>query len=100
MPVVIKGGSCSKCLELRFNLESEWYENGIDKGEMTRFSGYDPAIYEYCEKNSSTFKHKYLGADITEHLFYAVPETKDSEIRVEVTDHCGNVYTRKMQQSK
>jgi hypothetical protein len=41
-----------------------------------------------------------LGADITEHLFYAVPETKDSEIRVEVTDHCGNVYTRKMQQSK
>ncbi len=78
----------------------KWYENGIDRGEMTRFSGYDPAIYEYCDKNSSTFKHKYLGADITEHLFYAVPEMKDSEIRVEVTDHCGNVYTRKMQQPK
>ncbi|WP_071145495.1 calcineurin-like phosphoesterase C-terminal domain-containing protein [Bacteroides ihuae] len=77
-----------------------WYENSINRGEMTRFSGYDPAIYDYCDKYSSTFKHRYLGAGITEHLFYAVPQKKDSDIRVEVTDHCGNVYTQEMKQSK
>ena len=78
----------------------QWYENGIDRGEMTRFSGYDPAIYDYCDKNSSTFKHKYLGADITEHLFYAIPQIEGSDIRIVVTDHCRKVYTREMKQSK
>ena len=77
----------------------KWYENGIDRGEMTRYSGYDPAIYNYCEKNSSTFKHKYLGAGVTEHLFYAIPQIEDSNIKVEVTDHCGKVYTQEMKQS-
>lgn len=74
----------------------KWYENNIDRGEMIRFSGYDPSIYEYSEKYSSTFKHKYLGADITEHLFYAIPQIEGSDIRVEVTDHCGKIYTKDM----
>lgn len=76
----------------------KWMENGIDQGEMVRFSGYDPHIYDYVEKHRSTFKHKYLGADITEHLFYAIPQVESSHIRIEVTDPGGKVYVREMEQ--
>lgn len=69
-----------------------WYENGIDKGEMIRFTGFDPNVYNYVIANGSKFKHKGMGAYETEHIFYAVPESADSDIRVEVTDHNGNVY--------
>lgn len=78
----------------------KWFENGIERGEMTQFTGYDPSIYDYCSKYSTTFKHKYLGAGVTEHLFYAIPQFQDSEIRIEVTDHCSQVYIRTMKQKK
>lgn len=76
-----------------------WFENGVYKGDMIQFSGYDPLIYQYIKQNSSTFKHKYLGAGVTEHLFYAIPKDTTSIIRVEVTDHCGNMYIHEMKQS-
>ena len=78
----------------------KWFENGIDRGEMIRYTGYDPNIYNYCAENKSKFKHKYLGAGQTEHLFYAIPLISGSDIKVCVTDHCGNTYTRELKQTK
>ena len=39
-----------------------------------------------------------MGCDITEHLFYAVPEKENSVITVKATDHNGNVYTGTLDQ--
>lgn len=78
----------------------KWFENGIDRGEMIRYTGYDANIYNYCAENKSKFKHKYLGAGQTEHLFYAIPLISGSDIKVCVTDHCGNTYTRELKQTK
>lgn len=77
-----------------------WYEDGINKGEMIRYTGYDPNIAEYCEKNSTNFKHKYIGAGVTEHLFYAIPSSNKSIIKIEAIDHNGNKYTKQINNSK
>ena len=67
---------------------------------MKQISGYDPSIADYCERFNATFKHKYIGADVTEHLFYAVPQLENSKIRVEVTDHCGRKYVQELENKK
>ena len=71
----------------------EWIEDGKPMGKMTRFTGHDPNIYNDVAKNGQSYAFPYVGADLTEHLFYAVPEKEESEITVKVTDHNGNVYT-------
>lgn len=68
-----------------------WYENGTPRGEMTRYTGYDESIYDYVARFSERFKHKYIGSDLTEHLFYAVPSSPDAPVRIEVRDRFGNV---------
>jgi hypothetical protein len=71
-----------------------WFENGVPRGEMTRYTGYDPDIAHYADLHGKSFKHSFIGAAPTEHLFRAVPQTTDGEIRVEVTDRFGRVYTQ------
>lgn len=78
----------------------KWFENGIERGDMKQISGYDPSIANYCERFNATFKHKYIGADVTEHLFYAVPQLENSKFRVEVTDHCGRKYVQELENKK
>lgn len=68
-----------------------WYENSEPRGEMTRYTGYDASIYNYVARFSDRFKHKYIGSDLTEHLFYAVPSSPGAAVRVEVHDRFGNV---------
>lgn len=70
-----------------------WYENGIRKGEMERYTGYDPIIYQDVVAREAHFKHKYIGAAPTEHLFFALPESLDAELKIEVVDRFGNVFT-------
>jgi 3',5'-cyclic AMP phosphodiesterase CpdA len=74
-----------------------WYENGVRMGEMTQYKGWDPAIVDYVEKNNQNFRYKYIGAGPTEHLFYAEPIDKTSEIEVEVIDRFNNSYISKLQ---
>lgn len=73
-----------------------WYENGIKQGEMEQFTDYDPAIFDYVSKNSANFKHKWISADVTEHLFFAEPSSSTAKIKVEVIDRFGNVYTEEL----
>ncbi len=68
-----------------------WYENGVSRGEMVRYTGYDESIYDYVTRFRDRFKHKYIGAGLTEHLFYAEPASPDAVVRVEVRDRFGNL---------
>ena len=69
-----------------------WYEDGVFRGEMGRFSGYDRNISrDVEERRESEFKWKYLGAGETEHLFRAEPADPESRIVVEVTDRFGRI---------
>ena len=78
----------------------EWLEDGKPMGKMIRFTGHDPNIYNDVAKNGQSYAFPYVGADLTEHLFYAVPEKPDSEITVRVTDRNGNIYTSSIKNSK
>lgn len=78
----------------------EWDEDGEPRGQMTRFTGYDPNIYRDVSLHGQSYAFPYVGSDITEHLFYAVPEHDNSVITVRATDHNGNVYTSTLDQSK
>lgn len=78
----------------------EWFEDGKFMGEMTRYTGYDPNIYQDVTLHGKDYAFPYVGSDITEHLFYAVPESETSVITVRATDHNGNVYTQTLDQSK
>lgn len=69
-----------------------WYEDGIRQGEMEQFKGYDSSIVEFVKKNKHNFKHKGIGASLTDHLFFAVPKTKNSQIKIEVIDRFGKSY--------
>jgi hypothetical protein len=70
-----------------------WYENGQKMGEMKQYTGWDPAITDYVERNQQNFRYKYIGAGLCEHLFYAEPVNKNAEIRIEVIDRFNNRYT-------
>lgn len=78
----------------------EWLEDGVLKGEMTRYTGYDPNIYNDVKAHGKDYAFPYVGSDICEHLFYLVPEHETSVITVRATDHNGNVYTQSIDQSK
>ena len=58
---------------------------------MTPCEGYDAAISDYVRRHGATFKHRNIGADRTEHLYYAVPSSPDAAIRIEVRDRFGNL---------
>ena len=71
-----------------------WYEDGIYKGEMVRYRGWDRAVCEDVElRREKEFRWKYIGAGETEHLFYAVPSNPAATVRIEVTDRFGVVYS-------
>lgn len=78
----------------------EWAEDGVPMGAMTRYTGYDPNIYNDVKLHGKDYAFPYVGSDLTEHLFYAVPASETSVITVTATDHNGNVYTSTLDQSK
>lgn len=76
----------------------EWLEDGVLKGEMTRYTGYDPNIWNDVSAHGKDYAFPYVGSDLTEHMFYAVPEHEDSEITVRAIDHNGNIYQQTLKQ--
>ena len=70
-----------------------WYEDGKRMGEMERYTGIDPVIDSYVAAYRKSFKYDYIGAEPTEHLFFAIPRSAGAELRVEVVDRFGNVYS-------
>lgn len=73
------------------NWTVEWTENGVNHGEMTQFTGLDPATTEtFADKEKLDLK--WLSPVPTDHLFRATPQSKDSKIEIIATDSFGQVY--------
>lgn len=68
----------------------QWYENGVYKGEMTRYWGIDPQAAEIYQSGKMK-KHTWISPTETHHLFRAKPENKDARIEVRVVDRFGRV---------
>lgn len=82
-----------------YNYDSKWkvcwYENGVLKGEMTRYWGIDPLAGQLYQPGNNK-KHGWLSAGTTYHLFKAKPENHNASIRVEITDRFGNIYSQEI----
>lgn len=74
----------------------EWYENGVYKGEMTRYWGIDPLAADRYQSGKMK-KHSWISATETNHLFRALPEDKNARIDVRVVDRFGNVYLKNVE---
>lgn len=74
--------------------EVVWYEDGIQKGEMDRYLGYDPLAYKNMFGEEVPEEKGSLEPTRTEHVFSAKPSAKAKEIKVEVTDRVGNRFTK------
>ena len=70
-----------------------WYENGVRQGEMRQQTGLDPLAVQLQAGDQLPAKHKWVDPTMTDHLFFATPSAGAKEIRIEVTDRFGQVYT-------
>ncbi|SHF71765.1 Calcineurin-like phosphoesterase [Mariniphaga anaerophila] len=70
-----------------------WFEDGVRKGEMERYLGYDPQAYKNMFGSEMPEEKGSLEPTRTEHVFSAKPSENAKEIRVEVTDRFGTVYS-------
>ena len=73
------------------NWTVEWTENGEKRGEMTQFTGLDPATSEMCA-DKDKLEFKWISPVPTDHLFRATPESKASKIEIIATNSFGEVY--------
>ena len=69
----------------------KWYEDGIDKGQMQRYDGFDPDYLQYVA-NLKTEKH--TKPQQTFFYFEATPSPNAQYIEVEVTDRFGTTFPR------
>lgn len=72
----------------------EWYENGIARGEMTHFTGYDADALALCARKD--LKYNWISPIETDHLFRARSQLTNSNIKIKVTDHFGNIFEKEI----
>jgi len=70
-----------------------WFENGKSQGNMKQDVGLDPLSVQLHAGDQLPAKHKFVDPTLTDHLFYAKPAAGTKEIKIEVTDRFGQVYT-------
>jgi hypothetical protein len=70
-----------------------WFENGRRQGDMKQETGLDPLAEQLYAGAALPAKHKFVDPTLTDHLFYAQPSANAKEIKIEVTDRFGQVYT-------
>jgi Icc-related predicted phosphoesterase len=69
-----------------------WYENGERRGLMRRTRGYDPLARRLHLGKDLPAKHPWVEPYVTDHLYYAEPQSPESTIIIEATDNWGRVY--------
>lgn len=69
----------------------EWLEDGIIKGNMTKFSGQDPYVIDLIGDRKH-LRFSWISAEVNDHMFSCVPENPNAAITIRVTDRFGNVY--------
>lgn len=77
------------------NWKVEWLENGVNKGEMTHYTGNDPLAEKLCADRTQ-MKYDWITINPTDHLFRATPQKKEAKIEIKVTDRFGKVYVSKI----
>jgi hypothetical protein len=70
-----------------------WFEDGIRKGEMLRIVSKDPLSIELHEGNDLPARRKWVEPQLSDHMFYFNPDSNAKNIRVEVTDRFGKVFS-------
>ncbi|MBC3538597.1 calcineurin-like phosphoesterase C-terminal domain-containing protein [Rufibacter sediminis] len=70
-----------------------WFEDGVRKGEMKQETGLDPLSVQLHAGPNLPAKHKFVDPTLTDHLFWAKPSAGAKQIKIEVTDRFGQVYT-------
>ena len=70
-----------------------WYEDGIRRGEMARRVGLDPLAVRLHLGEDDPVRREWVEPMPTGHLFYAPVAQAAGDIRVEVTDRWGNVFS-------
>ena len=67
-----------------------WYQDGKFMGDMSQFYSYDPDYLAHLDGRRAVAD--YTPAR-TNHYFSAIPSEGAKEVRIEVTDRFGNMYT-------
>jgi hypothetical protein len=74
----------------------EWLEDGISKGVMEQFTGYDPAAVELYKGPAIPALHKWVEPNLTDHLFTALPSAQAKKVLIRATDRFGIVYEKEL----
>lgn len=79
-----------------WNADEKWkielYEDGINRGQMERFTDYAPEVYtlnkiQKIDENTSSYRK-------TSHLYRLKPTKSDAVFMIKVTDQFGNIYQK------
>ena len=72
------------------NWKVELYEDGINQGQMERYTDYAPEVFALNKsRNYSENTNWYRKTD---HLFRKKPLSKDAVLSIKATDPFGNIY--------
>lgn len=78
----------------------EWFEDGQRKGEMTRFSSYDPDYLRYLQQNTKGGLETVPGYKQPVKTFFyfsASPSLSAKTVKVRVSDPFGNQYEKQIE---
>lgn len=73
-----------------------WYEDGLRKGRMARRTGTDPLSESLHRGTALPERRPWVDPLRTGHLFYAPVAPEAREVRVEVTDRWGHVFSARV----
>jgi Icc-related predicted phosphoesterase len=74
-----------------------WYENGIKKDRLTKFTGFDPLAEKLFSGADKPFKHNWVDPTKTDHLFRLNNLSAKNNIVIEYNNSFGKVYTENIQ---
>lgn len=73
-----------------------WYQDGIRKGNLERFTGFDPLAEKLFEGSDKPTKHKWVDPTKTDHLFKLSGIKPGEEITLEYIDPFNRTYKEKI----
>ena len=73
--------------------KTEYFIDGVSKGELEQFEGFDPLAYETLSGPGLPKQRSFAEPRKTQHLFKALVSASAKEIRVVATDRFGKKYT-------
>lgn len=89
----------SWCVNI-WNWDPEWkayyYEDGVRKGDLVQVTGRDPLSVKLHEGPKLPERRKWVEPELTDHLFLFNPTKGCKQVRVDVVDRFGRVYSESL----